>query len=192
MPAAKHSRLTQSYLRKLLHYDQRSGVFTWLVDRGGRYARRGQPAGNRRKSGHLVIGIEGKIYSAARLAWLYVHGEFPPCNVVFKDKDPTNLAFANLTTVLETNKRTYKAVYNRNYYRARRNMLLYGNPRATPNRFETPPDDGPKEPAARRGALQIWGNWDGYAETMFMSSEEQFEDLARRRRARQRKPRPEA
>lgn len=183
MPAPKSSRLTQYRLQQLLHYNARTGEFTWRVDKAGRFARVGKPAGNWRKSGHMVIGIDGRLYSAARLAWLYVKGEFPPCNITFVDRNTRNLAFDNLITTIETNKKTYKATYNRNYYRARRNLLLYGDPLANPNKMEAMPDQG--APAEARSS--IWGTWDGTLDTYGLPATEQAARAAARR-ARQRKP----
>jgi len=66
--------LTQSKLKYLLEYDQQTGDFTWLVNKGS------VPAG--RKAGYLNHGyhrimIDKQFYEAHRLAWLYMTGEFP-------------------------------------------------------------------------------------------------------------------
>ncbi|MFG1260057.1 HNH endonuclease signature motif containing protein [Xanthobacter flavus] len=60
----------------LLAYDQKSGEFIWLLKRGCRAA--GQRAGTRRSNGYIYIHIDGYWYSAHRLAWFYVNGEWPP------------------------------------------------------------------------------------------------------------------
>lgn len=188
MSAPKRLRVSQSRLKYLLSYDRKTGAFTWLVDRGRR-AKAGTPAGNVRPTGHVMIGIDGRIYSAARLAWLYVTGEMPPAKLIHRDGNPSNLAFDNLLTVNDTYKRDYRAVYNRNYYRARRNILLHGNPLAEPHKMEAPPPDTPYTPRS-----PIFGAWDGRAETARLPVEKQVELLqasqAFRRRMRQRKPNP--
>jgi len=68
--------LTQSELKRLLHYSQCTGVFTWLVSRSNR-VKIGDVAGCPNKAGYLRIVIDGKHYRSQRLAWLYVYGEFP-------------------------------------------------------------------------------------------------------------------
>lgn len=68
--------LTVERLRQLLHYDCGTGVFTWRVERYGICM--GTVAGSTSKSdGYVQIGIDGVLYRAHRLAWLYMHGEWP-------------------------------------------------------------------------------------------------------------------
>ena len=68
--------LTADNVRKLLNYDQETGVFTWKVDVANN-RKIGQIAGGISKNGYVVITINGKSYKAHRLAWLYVYGEWP-------------------------------------------------------------------------------------------------------------------
>lgn len=64
--------LTQKELKAWLRYYPESGDFIWL--RGGRV---GKLAGSITKYCYLIT-ILGKQYTARRLAWLYMTGEFPP------------------------------------------------------------------------------------------------------------------
>lgn len=69
--------LTAEKLREILFYDPENGLFYWRVDRGPR-AKAGSVAGYADASrGYIDIGIDGRTYRGHRLAWLYVHGEFP-------------------------------------------------------------------------------------------------------------------
>jgi hypothetical protein len=68
--------ITQSRLKELLHYNEETGVFTRKTTRGPK-AIKGQIAGSENSFGYMTIGIDGKYYKSHRLAWLYVHGEFP-------------------------------------------------------------------------------------------------------------------
>lgn len=63
-------------LKKILNYDSQTGVFTWISDMGRR-VKAGQIAGCLHHSGYLQIRYNQKSYLAHRLAWLYVHGEWP-------------------------------------------------------------------------------------------------------------------
>jgi len=89
--------LTAVVLRTLLHYEPAQGVFTWLVDIGP--VRIGQVAGAFNKNGYLKIQINGQKHRANRLAWLWVHGEWPVGVVDHKDGNTKNDRFANLRDV---------------------------------------------------------------------------------------------
>jgi len=80
--------LTQEIIRELLHYNPKTGVFTWrkrnrewFKNDGGfkMWNKRfpGETTGCAEKSGYLQIGLFGKLYYAHRLAFLYMTGEFP-------------------------------------------------------------------------------------------------------------------
>jgi hypothetical protein len=70
------NNLTQTRVQELLHYDPETGVFTWKVNRRGT-ARAGSVAGRLHLTGYREIRIDRQRHKAHRLAWLYVHGEWP-------------------------------------------------------------------------------------------------------------------
>lgn len=72
--------LSQARLKELLTYDKKTGVFTWRNRRGGK-AIAGRPAGARDFYGYVVIRLDGVLYKAHRLAWLYSHGVWPEENL---------------------------------------------------------------------------------------------------------------
>lgn len=87
--------LTANHLRHVLSFDHATGQFSWNKKRGCRAA--GSPAGcvdwtNRR----VLIGIDGKLYLAHRLAWLHFYGEWPTNDVDHRDGDSLNNSIANL------------------------------------------------------------------------------------------------
>lgn len=88
-------RVTSVELRTLLSYDEKTGIFRWLV-RPNRSVRAGDVAGALRGHGYVAIGLSGKKYAAHRLAWLYVHGEWPSGQIDHIDGDRSNNAIANL------------------------------------------------------------------------------------------------
>lgn len=68
--------ITAARLRELLHYDPSTGAFAWRVSRGN--VAKGDVAGGPSANGYTKIRVEARLYLAHRLAWLYVHGEWPP------------------------------------------------------------------------------------------------------------------
>lgn len=74
-------KITQAQLKKLLHYNPATGVFTWKVDcvsgHGRVHKAAGSLAGGPDKHGYVCIGIDGRRYFAHQLAWLYVKGCWP-------------------------------------------------------------------------------------------------------------------
>lgn len=88
--------LTLDRLKQLLEYSSDNGVFVWLVNRRGRFARAGKVAGKLNDHGYIRIGIDGRIYLAHRLAWFYCHGEWPPGGLDHANGMPTDNRIANL------------------------------------------------------------------------------------------------
>ena len=69
--------LTAEQLKATFDYDAETGVFLWKI-RPSRAVKAGDVAGcTEKRIGYITIGIEGRIYKAHRLAWLYTHGEWP-------------------------------------------------------------------------------------------------------------------
>jgi hypothetical protein len=80
--------MNQSYLKECLDYDQFTGNFVWkdrpknhfLSEKAYKIFKRlyaHKPCGTKAKDGYMSITIDGKVYKAHRLAWLYQMGEFP-------------------------------------------------------------------------------------------------------------------
>lgn len=105
------AELTQVRLKKLLHYDPETGVFTWKI-KASTKTRVGSIAGTMNSKGYRRIGIDGRDYQAHRLAWFYMNGEWPNPGVDHRDLNPSNNSYANLRVanqsqnISNTNKRT--------------------------------------------------------------------------------------
>ena len=87
--------ITQTRLKELLNYDPISGIFTWKTSRGGR--KPGSIAGTKCiHKGYITIQIDGTLYRAHRLAFLYMIGRLPEDQVDHIDRCKDNNAWSNL------------------------------------------------------------------------------------------------
>lgn len=91
-------KLTQERLKDLLDYDSNTGLFTWRVYRA-RGAKIGQTAGSYSDTGYIDIRVDGRLYRAHRLAWLYLHGYFPENDIDHIDRVKINNKASNLRVV---------------------------------------------------------------------------------------------
>lgn len=96
--------ITQERLKEVLHYDPETGDFTWKTRKGlrphdivwnKRFA--GKRAGSVNKpSGYVYICVDKTVCTAHRLAWLYMHGEFPRLFIDHADMNRANNIASNL------------------------------------------------------------------------------------------------
>lgn len=69
--------ITQEELKAVIHYDELTGLFTWINPSIYKPSLVGKVAGHVDFYGYVVISVNRKIYKAHRLAWLYMTGNFP-------------------------------------------------------------------------------------------------------------------
>lgn len=86
----KGEKLTQEQLKEALSYNSETGVFYRCV------AHKDKKVGSVNGGGYVLIRVMGKLYSAHRLAWMYIHGEFPSGQIDHIDGDKTNNRISNL------------------------------------------------------------------------------------------------
>lgn len=94
------SRATADRLRKVLAYDPDTGIFTRLVA-FHRTRWEGKTAGGPGTRGYISIRFDGQRYKAHRLAWLYVHGEWPSGHLDHINGAPSDNRIANLRIVTD-------------------------------------------------------------------------------------------
>lgn len=73
--------LTAERVRSILRLDNDTGDFFWLISPSPN-VRVGSRAGWVKSDGrYKMMRIDGKCYYAHRVAWLFVHGEWPECEI---------------------------------------------------------------------------------------------------------------
>ena len=107
-------------LKQRLTYDEKTGVFRAKINNGCNKA--GFVVGSMNGNGYIQIMLNGKLYLAHRLAWLYINGEFPKGSLdhINRNKDDNridNLRVCTLsqnsqnTNICRNNKSGFKGVH---------------------------------------------------------------------------------
>jgi hypothetical protein len=71
----EENQINSTYLRDILHYNEVTGIFTWITKRRG--CKFLGMAGTLCQDGYIRIQIDKRPYKAHRLAWLWMTGEWP-------------------------------------------------------------------------------------------------------------------
>jgi HNH endonuclease len=85
-------------LRELFSYDPENGLFTRIVKRPWSKFPAGSIAGTKHSNGYVYMQVDGRRYLSHRLAWLFVHGKWPP-EIDHADQNPANNRIPNLRPV---------------------------------------------------------------------------------------------
>ena len=111
-------KLTQARLKTLLRYNKRTGLFFWKNPAGR--VKPGTQVVCTDSNGYIMVRLDGRLYRAHRLAWLWVHGVFPKL-IDHKNRIKSDNRIANLRecsqhenvinrSLCKSNKTGYKGV----------------------------------------------------------------------------------
>ena len=91
----KQVPITLNRLREVLRYDPKNGNLVWIINRT-RGVKIGDIAGSLHPQGYIMIGIDGDIYSAHRLAWWLKTGVEPTAQIDHKNRIRRDNRWCNL------------------------------------------------------------------------------------------------
>jgi hypothetical protein len=103
------NNLSQSVVRETLSYSPETGEFVRL--KSGWSKRVGMIAGTKDTYGYLQIKVNGRLYLAHRLAWIYMYGEWPEKGIDHRNgiRDDNRIANLRLADQAENSQNQFKA-----------------------------------------------------------------------------------
>jgi len=81
-------------MKRVLRYDPETGEFWWTAEAPTKVA--GKLANAKDQRGYVCLKINGKTHKAHRLAWAFVHGEFPERHIDHINGNPSDNRLCNL------------------------------------------------------------------------------------------------
>lgn len=106
--------ITQERLKELFSYSKKTGDFTRIKSVPSKAGSVGCIAGYLHPTGYISIRIDRKLYSAHRLAFLYVTGAFPIDQVDHIDHCRSNNAWENLRPVTKSENQKNRSISRNN------------------------------------------------------------------------------
>lgn len=110
--------LTHQRLLDVLSYNHETGEFKWkniCCNRVKPYTK----AGTFNNNGYILISIDAKKYMAHKLAWFYVHGEYPKSMLdhINRIRDDNRICNLRVATVKQNNENISIRSHNTSGYR---------------------------------------------------------------------------
>ena len=98
-------------MKEVLNYNEASGIFSWKKSLSNR-TKVGEECRAINNNGYIVIRVDGNLYYAHRLAWLYMYSTFPSKYIDHIDHNRQNNAIENLRDTEKNCKN--KSLYSNN------------------------------------------------------------------------------
>lgn len=99
---------TREWLRSVIHYDPLVGLFMWRRRSGRAFV--GNFSTKRDSYGYIQVMIEKRLYSAHRLAWFYVFGEWPELEIDHRNGIRSDNRLANLRVAMREQNQQNRAL----------------------------------------------------------------------------------
>lgn len=106
------STITAKELKALLLYSKKTGIFKWRVNRSN--VRAGTICSGHNSLGYIQIMIGKRNYTAHRLAWLYVIGRFPTCQIDHRNRARNDNRWSNLRAATNSQNGSNKIIQKNN------------------------------------------------------------------------------
>jgi hypothetical protein len=105
--------ITRERLIELVLYNPIDGSFVWRYSRGG-HIKQGEPAGFPHYSGYITLKLDGKMYQAHRLAWLWVYGRWPKEEIDHENLNRADNKINNLREATHSQNQHNTSAYKNN------------------------------------------------------------------------------
>lgn len=91
--------ISPARVREVFTLDKKRGVLIWKIRLSNRAPCIGSDAGHLDNWGYIRIGVDGRLYLAHRLIWMFITEEMPPEFLDHKNGRRTDNRFVNLRVV---------------------------------------------------------------------------------------------
>lgn len=105
---------TQARVRELFQYEEATGIFRRRNDSDNRRWKSGRVCGWVGTGGYRYLLVDGSVFRASSIAWLYVTGRWPECEVDHENKNAGDDWFHNLRPATKSQNQWNKNKYARN------------------------------------------------------------------------------